>query len=488
MFPEKRAAFLYISNQWYHRMLQPVFDLMALAFAWRLALNLRLALNPLMSMQISPSDIVRLAPPLGQILLLWLVVLPWLGLYRRDPDNSVSSSLLRVAQFAIVSSTLTVVAAFFSRHFGGQDLSRSLVLLFAPLSFVTLILARYLELFVCAAIDELWPIRERLAVLGEGAEARRIVDVVRRANYGATLAGVILPEGGSREGLGNPVPVLGTTRQLAEVINRVQLDHIIVVEGRLPQQEAEECARISQRMDVIVSRAIGLSSGGRIGITQLYGMDLLEIRPIGFTRAQETAKRVFDAVVSTVMLILLAPVLGLLALLVKMSSPGPVFYLSKRVGKGGRHFTFIKFRSMRTGIERREGLQESNQKDGHIFKIKNDPRITRVGRIMRKYSLDELPQLLNVLRGDMSLVGPRPLPADDLEPDGQSRSFAAWSEQRSRVAPGITGLWQISGRSDTTFEQMTQLDIDYIRTWSLKLDLRIMLVTPLVVITGRGAY
>lgn len=486
MFPEKRSALIRISNQWYHRVLQPLFDLMGLVFAWRLALELRLLLNPVMSQQISRADIVHLAPPLGQILLLWLLVLPGVGRYRRDGDRSVGGSLLRVAQFAIVSSGLTVVAAFFSRHFG-QDLSRSLVLLFAPLSFVTLMAARYTELFVCAAIHEVWPIRERLAVLGHGDEARRIVDMVQQSEGGASFAGVILPEGGSDDSFESPVPVLGTTRQLAEVINRVQLDHIIVAEGRLPQQEAEECARISQRMDVIVSRAIGLAGTGRLGITQLYGIDLLEIRPIGFTRTQEMIKRAFDIAASTTMLILLAPFLIALAALVKATSAGPVFYLSKRVGKGGRHFTFIKFRSMRTGTQRSETKSGANEKDGHIFKIKNDPRITPIGRFMRKYSLDELPQLINVLHGAMSLVGPRPLPAEDLDPDGQSRNFAAWSEQRSRVLPGITGLWQISGRSDTSFEEMTELDIDYIRSWSLKLDLRIILVTPLVVITGRGA-
>jgi lipopolysaccharide/colanic/teichoic acid biosynthesis glycosyltransferase len=141
-------------------------------------------------------------------------------------------------------------------------------------------------------------------------------------------------------------------------------------------------------------------------------------------------------------------------------------------------------------IERmdRKHVADKNQKNGHIFKVKDDPRITPVGRIMRKYSIDELPQLVNVLRGDMSLVGPRPLPAQDLDPDGQSSQFRAWSEQRSRVLPGITGLWQIRGRSDLTFEQMIDLDIDYIRNWSLDLDLRILLETPVVVLTGKGAY
>jgi lipopolysaccharide/colanic/teichoic acid biosynthesis glycosyltransferase len=133
-------------------------------------------------------------------------------------------------------------------------------------------------------------------------------------------------------------------------------------------------------------------------------------------------------------------------------------------------------------------LLHANEKSGHIFKIRNDPRVTPIGKILRKYSLDELPQLINILRGDMSLVGPRPLPARDLDPDGMSRQFAAWSEGRARVHPGLTGLWQVSGRGDLTFEDMIRLDLEYIRRWSLLLDLNIVLVTPMRVIKGAGAY
>jgi lipopolysaccharide/colanic/teichoic acid biosynthesis glycosyltransferase len=172
--------------------------------------------------------------------------------------------------------------------------------------------------------------------------------------------------------------------------------------------------------------------------------------------------------------------------LIKLTSPGPIFYTAPRVGKGGRHFSFFKFRSMRVSSPR-ERAKLANEKDGHIFKIKNDPRVTPLGRFLRRYSLDELPQLLNVLRGEMSLVGPRPLPAEDLDPDGMSSRFANWSEQRSRVNPGISGLWQIKGRSELDFEDMMRFDIEYIRNWSLLLDLKILLATPGLVMRGRGA-
>jgi exopolysaccharide biosynthesis polyprenyl glycosylphosphotransferase len=300
---------------------------------------------------------------------------------------------------------------------------------------------------------------------------------------------VILPEHASAEGLGNPVPVLGTTRQLAEVINHTRLDRIIVVKGCISDQEVDECGAISQRMGVVLSHAIGpVSLQVRVRVAHLCGMPLVDLRPVAFTRRQEIVKRGFDIIVSAVALMFLSPVALVVAAVIKLTSEGPVLFKSPRVGRGGRYFTFLKFRSMYTNPNGRQALAAVNEKTGHIFKVRNDPRITPFGRLMRKYSIDELAQLINVLRGDMSLVGPRPLPAEDLDPDGQSREFAFWSEQRSRVLPGITGLWQIRGRSDIAFEEMIDLDVEYIRNWSFSLDLRILLETPLVVLTAKGAY
>jgi exopolysaccharide biosynthesis polyprenyl glycosylphosphotransferase len=282
--------------------------------------------------------------------------------------------------------------------------------------------------------------------------------------------------------------VLGTTRELAAVINRVRLNRVIVLNEHLGRDEAEECSRISRRMDVIVSRALApAAAGARLHLTELYGMRLLEERPVVFTVRQEMLKRAFDIAVSAASLALFAPVMLLLALAIRITSPGPALYRSLRVGKGGRHFTFLKFRSMHDGADQSKDSLP-NEQDGHLFKLRDDPRVTPLGRLLRRYSLDELPQLINVLRGEMSLVGPRPLPADDLDPSGQSGAFTAWSEQRSRVLPGITGLWQISGRSNVPFERMIDLDVEYIRNWSLALDLKILLETPVTVLTGKGAY
>ncbi len=195
-------------------------------------------------------------------------------------------------------------------------------------------------------------------------------------------------------------------------------------------------------------------------------------------------KRVLDVVGSATLIVLLAPVLAVLAALVKLTSPGPIIYQQVRIGRYGREFPFFKFRSMYQDADERlaELLEKGNEKDGPIFKMKNDPRVTPVGKFLRKYSLDELPQLFNVLRGEMSLVGPRPPLPREVEQYGDEELC------RLSVPPGITCLWQICGRSDTTFEEWVLLDKIYVQQMSFWLDLKILLKTPTAVLRSDGAY
>ncbi|MCK5579842.1 MAG: sugar transferase [Candidatus Omnitrophica bacterium] len=198
---------------------------------------------------------------------------------------------------------------------------------------------------------------------------------------------------------------------------------------------------------------------------------------------KQTGKRIFDLLASFFLLVLLSPVFLWLAILIKKDSPGPVLYSSKRYGRRGRKFNMYKFRSMvadaDTGLEQ---LQDANEVDGPIFKIKKDPRITKTGKFLRRYSLDELPQIFNVFKGDMSLVGPRPLPIEQIEKEDLRQL------KRLAVRPGITGLWQIRGRSDISFARLVKWDIWYINNWSFWLDLNILLQTIPVVLKGKGAY
>jgi len=208
----------------------------------------------------------------------------------------------------------------------------------------------------------------------------------------------------------------------------------------------------------------------------------IEVRPR--SRANRIAKRGFDLLGSAVGLVVLLPVLVLLALAIKATSRGPILFVQDRCGIGGRRFRFYKFRTMvRDAESRKSALEHLNEMKGPIFKIRRDPRITTLGRVLRKLSLDELPQLWNVLRGDMSLVGPRPPTPDEVE------CYTARHVQRLSVLPGITGLWQVSGRNEIVdFERWIDLDLRYVRTSSMWLDLRILLKTVLVVVLVRGAH
>lgn len=201
------------------------------------------------------------------------------------------------------------------------------------------------------------------------------------------------------------------------------------------------------------------------------------------TVSYATEKRVMDLLGSGLLLLALAPLFLVIALLVKLTSRGPVCYRSRRVGLGGEVFTFIKFRSMYEDAEHRlADLGQQNEKDGPIFKMKNDPRITPIGRILRKFSLDELPQILSVFTGEMSLVGPRPPLVSE------AAQYDAYAAQRLTVKPGLTCFWQVMGRSDLSFEQWMDLDHRYLQEMSLATDLRLLAMTPTAVLRGRGAY
>ena len=259
--------------------------------------------------------------------------------------------------------------------------------------------------------------------------------------------------------------MLGGLPDLGALINRHGLDRLIIADGHLTEPLMDECAGTARRMGVVASRAFpSLGPSTRVALSEIYGLHLLELRGASFTRGQEWLKRAFDIVAAGLLLIALSPLLVGLAILVKLTSPGPVLYKAPRVGRGGRHFVFLKFRSMYYGQNERRRVAERNEKTGHVFKIRNDPRVTPLGRFMRRYSLDELPQFANVLLGQMSLVGPRPLPAEDLElahpeasqeptiwavDDSQEVGIAIWRTGRGRSG-GWTGTaaWWIGKRHE----------------------------------------
>ena len=260
---------------------------------------------------------------------------------------------------------------------------------------------------------------------------------------------------------------------------------MLITDPDFPQERAlaliDTCHRHGIRVRVAPSTMEILMD--RVEFVPGQTLPLFELKPPVFEGIDFVLKRAFDLVGSTLLLLFLSPFLAIAALAIKLTSRGPVIYRSMRPGIGGEPFACFKFRTMyEDADERQDELEEHNETAGAIFKIRDDPRVTPVGRFLRRWSFDELPQLFNVLRGEMSLVGPRPLPQRDYE------RLEDWHRKRYLVLPGMTGLWQVSGRSELDFDELVRLDFLYLERWSIFLDLSILLKTIPAVIRARGAW
>jgi exopolysaccharide biosynthesis polyprenyl glycosylphosphotransferase len=283
----------------------------------------------------------------------------------------------------------------------------------------------------------------------------------------------------------NGLRSLGSLADLEAVLASARIDEVIIADPDFPQDAAvelvDQCHRRGIRvrlapstMEILIHRSEFVPG---------QSVPLFELGPPAFEGVDFALKRTFDVIGATVLMVLLSPLLLALTLAVLVSSRGPIFFRSVRRGIGQRPFPCLKFRTMHTDAEEQQAdLEELNEASGALFKIREDPRLTPVGRFLRRFSLDELPQLINVLRGEMSLVGPRPLPERDYA------MLEDWHRKRYLVLPGITGLWQVSGRSELDFDDLVHLDFLYLERWSLALDLTILLKTIPAVISRRGAY
>jgi len=283
----------------------------------------------------------------------------------------------------------------------------------------------------------------------------------------------------------NGLTSLGTIDELSTVLLDHRIDEVIIADPDFPQERAvdlvDRCHVVGVRvriapstMEILVHRAEFVPG---------QSVPLFELKPPVFEGFDYALKRTFDLVTASLLMVFLAPLLLACALAVRLTSRGPILYRSGRPGIGGRPFACFKFRTMYEGADRRQvELEALNEAGGAIFKIRQDPRVTPVGRVLRRFSIDELPQLMNVLRGEMSLVGPRPLPQRDFE------RLEEWHRKRYLVLPGITGLWQVSGRSELDFDDLVRLDFLYLERWSVFLDLTILLKTVPAVLSRRGAF
>jgi exopolysaccharide biosynthesis polyprenyl glycosylphosphotransferase len=376
----------------------------------------------------------------------------------------------------------TVIALIFALATGNKY--QSYYVFYGGLFFGTVYICTLREIYtrITGWLLEQAGYRRRAVLVGSGRHIEAVAHALGgRARTQVELVGYISLTPRPQNGLRS----LGRLDQLTDVLGDERIDEVIIADPDFPQEQAVDLVdRCHQRgvtvhvapstMEILIDRAVFVPG---------ESVPLFTLRPPVFEGVQYAAKRTFDLLLSTVALVLLSPVLLVIGLAVKLTSPGPVIYRSIRPGMAGRPFRCFKFRTMREHADLiQTDLEPLNESTGALFKIRNDPRMTGVGRILRRFSLDELPQMVNVVRGEMSLVGPRPLPMRDFE------RLEDWHKKRYLVLPGITGLWQVSGRSELDFDDLVRLDFLYLERWSMLLDLSILLKTIPAVLMRRGAY
>ncbi|WP_438855467.1 sugar transferase [Agromyces sp. M3QZ16-3] len=391
--------------------------------------------------------------------------------YRRISDASI-----RV--FAVLA-----IGAFLLR----SEVGRAYVLVALPLGLALLLTGRWAW--------RKWLLRRRAAghflhraiLMGERQKSVHVAQQIERDGVsGIVIVGAVTEHGESNRELAPGIPVLGAYDGLDDALRAARADTVVftgadTIDPRGMRELGWQLEATSTNL--VVAPALTDVAGPRIHARPVAGLPLIQVDYPEFTGRKYAAKRAFDLVVATLALIILSPVFLTIAVLVRRDSPGPALYSQERVGLNGERFHMLKFRSMVVDAERQlPTLLDRTDGNGVLFKMRSDPRVTRIGAILRRYSLDELPQFVNVLRGEMSLVGPRPPLASEVE------RYDDWARRRLLVRPGITGLWQTQGRSDLSWDDSVRLDLYYVENWSLTGDVIILYRTARAVLRAQGAY
>ncbi len=422
-------------------------------------------------------------PLMVAFLITWAVVGYFSSFYRDlELTNPIQLILKIVSQLAIVLVFMYAGLYLLRR----TDVSRTYVMLVGVVDFVLLLLGRAASYWGVAIMRERLSRYHYLLIVGCGPRAREMATMIEEGRgMGLRLVGFVDPRsttdpatdlGGydvfSLEAVGRILQ----TRVVDEVVFAVDLQELARLEPVM-----QHCADLGIRTRLQLEFLPPAYS--RVYLENFREVQLLSLSSAPDSELRLFFKRVFDVVLSFVSLVLLSPLLLTIAAMIKITSPGPVFFQQTRCGLGGRRFMLYKFRSMINNAEQmRAELHQLNELDGPVFKISDDPRITTVGRWLRRFSLDELPQLWNIFSGEMSFVGPRPAVPEEVD------QYEDWQRRRLRMRPGLTCIWVLEGRSHVDFNRWMQLDLKYIDTWSLWLDTKIFLRTIPIVLSGRGAY
>jgi exopolysaccharide biosynthesis polyprenyl glycosylphosphotransferase len=325
---------------------------------------------------------------------------------------------------------------------------------------------------------------ERALLVGSGQVARTLVNKLgAHREYGLDVIGSLMPNRVGAATEQADVPVLGTLEALEYVAARHNVGRVIFASRDVDERELERLLRQCRALSLKVSVLPGLSDvlGPAVEIDDVEGVAVLGVNPPWLPRSSRALKRAMDLVIAGALLVLSAPLIAIIAIAIKLDSPGPVFFAQRRVGRDARRFKLYKFRTMTADAEQRRAELLDQSTDPDWLKLDHDPRITRLGRHLRRLSLDEVPQFWNVLLGQMSMVGPRPLI------EAEDERVEAWARGRLDLTPGITGYWQVLGRTRIPFEEMVKLDYLYVMNWSLWEDVRLILRTLPAIVGGRGA-
>ncbi|MEO7130583.1 MAG: sugar transferase [Dermatophilaceae bacterium] len=418
------------------------------------------------------------------IILGWMLTNALAGTYTRVHLGVGTIEYARICTSAGVTAGLIGIISYLTKF----NLSRGFFVLLFAIGVPLLLLWRYSARRMVHRAHQRGHLLTRVLISGSSRHVDDVAAVLERETWlGYRIVGALTPSSQQVEATARGVPIVGQTTQTAEAVIDTQADLVVFTEGAFPA--AADFRRIAWELEghhvqLTVVPSLSDISSGRITMRPIGGLPLVHIEQPQSLGASRGLKRVFDLVGATAILILCAPLMLMTTVAIKLDDRGPVLFRQTRVGRDGTLFECLKFRSMIPDAEAQlSGVTHLNASgEGILFKAHHDPRITRIGHLIRRYSVDELPQLINVLRGQMSLVGPRPaLPAE-------VRRYAPDVQRRLHVRPGMTGLWQVSGRSDLSWDDTVRLDLYYVDNWSIVQDLAIVTKTIQAVLRSRGAY
>lgn len=413
--------------------------------------------------------------------LLWWVALTLAGTREPVVFGAGPEEYKRVVSSSFVWFAVVAFAGFMTK----AEVARSYVAVSVPFGVVLLLLSRWSwrQWLLVHRRDGL--MTSRTVVVGTVVGVEQIVDVMGlNSEFGYRLVGVCVPRGSGLADVAG-LPVLGDLDAVGPVVIGAGVDAVIVTSSDATHPDMVR--RLGWELEahdieMVVAPSLANIAGPRVHVRPVAGLPLLHVEEPAYRGASRWAKGVFDLVGGAVLLLAFSPVFLVSAVAIKVSSPGPVFYRQERVGRDGERFSMIKFRSMVVGADQVVQQLEADTGNEVMFKMRDDPRVTRVGRLLRRTSIDELPQLINVVRADMSLVGPRPPLVSEVS------GYGAEAHRRLLVRPGMTGPWQISGRSDLGWEETVRLDLYYVENWSIVGDLLILWKTLRAVVSSEGAY